>query len=384
MRLTTRITTSATGEVLEHEFYEYDGQVALACGATAGQQDIATSQTNSYTTLMNQASAEFGQASGVFNDLVSSFAPIVSAGPNQQGFSPAEVSAMNSQAITNNGQAYKNEKAAVGNAESTFGGGNSSDTSGGATVGENLSLAENAGNQTASDLNNITQQNYATGRQNYLAAAQNLSGATNVFSTANSAGSVATGSGEAAATSQNNIAAAANAPIDAAIGAVGAVAGAAVGAKCPAEGSLYLLPDGREVAVETLQVGELLEGIDGEPQLIEEIQRGVTPILRIETEDGFVARNSRVHAYALPAGGFVVALHALGKVILTAKGRSRVISVTHDGEGIVYNVITNGSHTYRADGIWALGVGEAERVVGMDAWNRAGDQLAVAAKKVSK
>lgn len=151
---------------------------------------------------------------------------------------------------------------------------------------------------------------------------------------------------------------------------------AAAGVACPAKGSLYLLPDGSEVPVETLRVGDLIAGIDDEPQMIEEIQVGVTPILRIETEDGFVARNSRTHAYALPAGGFVVAVHALGKTIRTAKGRSKVISVTSDGEAVAYNVITDGSHTYRADGIWSLGVGEAERAVDMDTWNRIGDQLA--------
>jgi hypothetical protein len=157
----------------------------------------------------------------------------------------------------------------------------------------------------------------------------------------------------------------------------GLSAGGAVGAAfCPAKGSLYLLPGGREVPVETLKVGDLIVGIDDDPQTIEEIQVGVTPILRIETEDGFVARNSRTHAYALPVGGFVVAIHALGKTILTAKGRSKVVSVTPDGEELAYNVITDGSHTYRADGIWALGVGEAERMVDMNTWNRVGDHLA--------
>lgn len=157
----------------------------------------------------------------------------------------------------------------------------------------------------------------------------------------------------------------------------GLAAGGAVGAAfCPAKGSLYLLPDGSEVPVESLRVGELIVGIDDEPQTIEEIQVGLTPILRVETEDGLVARNSRTHAYALPVGGFVVAIHALGKTILTAKGRSKVVSVTRDGEAMAYNVITNGSHTYRADGIWALGVGEAERMVDMETWNRVGNHLA--------
>lgn len=160
--------------------------------------------------------------------------------------------------------------------------------------------------------------------------------------------------------------------IDAGITAAGSVGGAF----CPAKGSMYLLPDGSEVPVETLQVGQLLAGIDSEDQCIEEIQVGITPLLRIETENGFVARNSRTHAYALPVGGFVVAIHALGKTIITAKGRSKVISVTPDGEDLAFNIITDGSHTYRADGIWALGVGEAERQVSMETWNRVGDQLA--------
>lgn len=162
--------------------------------------------------------------------------------------------------------------------------------------------------------------------------------------------------------------------IDSAISSAGGVAGAF----CPAKGSLYLLPDGSEVPVETLKAGDLIAGIDGEPQTVEEIQVGLTPILRVETENGFVAHNSRTHAYALPVGGFVVAIHALGRTILTAKGRGKVISVAPDGDRFAYNVITDGSHTYRADGIWSLGVGEAERVVDMETWNRVGDRLAAA------
>ena len=228
MKIYTKLVIDLnTNKVVEESSFEYEGPVALACGATPGQQQIAQSQTSGYNTLVNQAQSEFGNASGVFQDLVSSFAPIVAAGPNQQGFSPAEVSAMNSQAITNTGQAYRNEKAAVGNANSAVGGGNTGDTSGGATVGENLSLAENAGNQTASELNNITQQNYATGRQNYFNAASGLAGAPGVFGTANQAGQVATGAGEAAAGTQNQIASQNNSWVGAVTGALGNVAGIA-------------------------------------------------------------------------------------------------------------------------------------------------------------
>ena len=158
--------------------------------------------------------------------------------------------------------------------------------------------------------------------------------------------------------------------------AISAAGGAAGGAACPAEGSLYLMADGTELPVENLKVGERIAGIDDEAQEIEEIQSGVAQIVRVVTENGCVARNSLTHAYALPRGGFTVAAKALGKIILTALGASEIVSVDLDGVGRVFNVITNGSHTYRADGVWALGVGDAERHVKMNHWAKVGDRLA--------
>ena len=152
----------------------------------------------------------------------------------------------------------------------------------------------------------------------------------------------------------------------AALGQGASGATALIGA-CPAQGSLYLTPDG-ERKVEDLVVGGLLTGIDGESQTIEEIQSGWAPVLRVTTEDGHTVRNSRVHAYALPYGGFVVATKSLNKAIKTGDGDSKVISVQPDGIDIIFNVITDGSHTYRADGVWALGVGEAERYTSMEEW----------------
>jgi hypothetical protein len=162
------------------------------------------------------------------------------------------------------------------------------------------------------------------------------------------------------------------------ISSAGQVGSAAMTAFCPAKGSLYLMYDGSEKLVEDLVVGDMLAGIDGDPEVIEEIQSAISPVLRIQTEDGFTTRNSRVHAFALPIGGFVVAINSLNKTVLTAKGRGKVVAVEWDGEDTVYNVITDGSHTYRADGVWALGVGEAERQVSMEKWGEIGDNLAEA------
>jgi hypothetical protein len=77
----------------------------------------------------------------------------------------------------------------------------------------------------------------------------------------------------------------------------------------------------------------------------------------------------------LPKGGFTVAARSLGKTILTADGPSQVISVEPAGKAFVFNIITDGSHSYRADGIWALGVGDAERHIGMNEWAMIGDRM---------
>ncbi|MGD0443629.1 MAG: hypothetical protein ABSA39_06800 [Edaphobacter sp.] len=155
------------------------------------------------------------------------------------------------------------------------------------------------------------------------------------------------------------------------IAAGGQAAGGFFGG-CPIKGSLYLMEDGYEKPVEALQIGDLIQGIDGDPQTIEEIETGVAPCVRVTTDDGHIANNSATHAFALPKGGFVVATKSLGKTILTASGAAKVISVEPIGDLLVFNVITDGSHTYRSDGVWALGVGEAERHVDMEIWRRIG------------
>jgi len=156
---------------------------------------------------------------------------------------------------------------------------------------------------------------------------------------------------------------------------VGQAGAAVAGAYCPARGTFYLMADGTEKPVEQLKVGERLAGIDGESQVIEEIQSAESAILRVETESGFVLLCSRVHAFALPLGGFTVAASCMGKTIVTRDGRRRIVKVEPFGVDEVFNVITDGSHTYRADGLWSLGVGEAERQISMATWDQIGDSL---------
>ena len=160
------------------------------------------------------------------------------------------------------------------------------------------------------------------------------------------------------------------------INQVGQLGGNIAGAICPAEGSMYLMADGTEKPVEELKVGELIAGIDAEPQTIEEIQSAEIDIIQVITKNGYILRNSLIHAYALPKGGFTVAAKSLGKRILTATGPSKVVSVEPAGTAFVFNIITDGSHTYRADGVWGLGVGDGERQVGSNVWARINHKLA--------
>jgi len=208
--------------------YEYEGPVALACGAGSQQKQIGQAQQSFFNQLTQQATQVFGGASQVFQNLVNTFTPTIKAGPNQEGFSPAELSAMKSQAITNVGQGYKNVKAAVGNAQAAYGGGNVSLPTG-VNEATDLGAAINAADTQSSLLNNITQADYAAGRENYNNAVKGLEGATSVFNPAATMAGQATGAGEAAASTANQIAQQNNGWMSAVSGVLGSVAGAASG-----------------------------------------------------------------------------------------------------------------------------------------------------------
>ncbi len=202
------------------------------CGATSGQKDVANQQTSFFKTAQQQAGQVFGDSSTVFNDLMKSYAPIVAAGPGQEGFSAPELAARNASAIENTGRAYKNAAAAVNESIAATGGGNLAVT-GGADIGKQLSVANAGAAETSGELNQIQQENFATGRQNYLNAAQGLAGAPNVFGAANAATGEATGSGQAAEAGQNAVAEANSSPWKLAVGALSGVAGTALGGFMP-------------------------------------------------------------------------------------------------------------------------------------------------------
>lgn len=228
MRITEKLTISmSTGEVLEHVFYEYQGPVELACGATQQQQNVGNEQNTLFQNMVNQGTQIFGASSAIFNDLVSAFSPVVSAGPGQQGFSAGEESNLNSAAITNTATAYRNADQAVKENESAVGGGNTA-LPGGAQIGADTAVATAGAQQESSELNQINEANYAQGRANFFQAASDLAEAPNVFSPATSAESAATNSGAAASNTQNQIAQENDSWVQSVTGALGGIAGAAV------------------------------------------------------------------------------------------------------------------------------------------------------------
>jgi hypothetical protein len=196
------------------------------CGATSAQKNQQASTQAAYNTATQNAASIFSNSQNTFSDLMSSFAPTVAAGPSQNGFSGQTLSNLNSSAITQTGQEAKNAKVALGNADAATS--PTADLPSGGSIGGNLSIAENAGNQTASELSNIQQADEAQGNANYNNAVKGLAGATGVFDPANSATGAATNAGNTANTATNNVAQSAASPWQLAAGAVGSIAGAAL------------------------------------------------------------------------------------------------------------------------------------------------------------
>jgi len=226
MFITTRITWDLSGKVIEHEGYFYSGPISSLCGASSQQNQIEAQQQAYYQTLTQQAQQEFGQASKVFDDLYAAMSPIVAAGINQQGFSTGELQNLNSIAETSSGEAYSAAAQNVREQEAAAGGSNFVPS--GANEQINAEVAARGAGQTAGELNQIEQANYATGRSNYLAAAGDLSAATGTYSTSIGAANAATAGGNAAANTANQIAQENNSWVGAVTGALGGIAGSVV------------------------------------------------------------------------------------------------------------------------------------------------------------
>jgi hypothetical protein len=342
MRITTKITWNMiTGEVLEHQWYEYNGEVALCvrsieqgaaknakeAGATAaGYGSSAAADSAAVTPFLNQElKAKHGFDPNQINEMLTAAGAGTGAAQGaiegQANLEAARTRNASGFTKTLDEAARQRMKTAAGTSEGV--------------AAEDVMGAKQLNQAGAEGLTglygtNVGAQLKAMGQQNEDLNTQLNAGksgwAQNAMAAANTAANV-------------------------------------MSSVCPAKGSMYRMADGDRLPVDLLVVGDRIVGIDGEAQTILEIQVFEVPLLKVELADGRVLRNSYSHEFILPFGGFTVASHSIGKTIKTEDGASKVVSIRPDGVGFVYNVITDGSHTYSADGVWALGVGESKQKV---------------------
>ena len=225
MRITTRLVVDmATGQVLEHESYEYEGPVAICSGPSQEQKETYAKQSEFYDTLTSEYNTLFGENQNILNSLTTVYKPMFEAGPNQEGMSPAEKTTLTSQAIEGTAKTYQQAQQALGSQIASQNGGGEVLPSG-ANDQLKESLAASAAGNESSKLLDIENENFALGHQNWETAAQGLGEESQLINPEGQAGQ-ATGAGNAAATTANEITQADNSWE----GMVGGILGGAAGA----------------------------------------------------------------------------------------------------------------------------------------------------------
>lgn len=141
--------------------------------------------------------------------------------------------------------------------------------------------------------------------------------------------------------------------LNSAIGAAGTAASG--GLQCVCAGTPITLADGTQVAVEELCEGMRLMGIDGKSNvLLKIIKTPNAPCVVVALRDGGRLRCSASHTLALPAGGYVRAEDATGRLLDCVPSPGEVLGVARLGPKTVYQLLLSGSHTYLASNMWSL------------------------------
>ena len=174
MRIHTKIVFDIeTMRVIEDEYYEYDGPVALCKGASAGETSIANSQQNMYNTLSSDFGSTFKDQQNILSSLTKSLQTNLAGGPSQMGYSAGEMNALNAAAVNNGATATRNAQQAAGEAAAASGGGNSVLPSG-AAAANSAAIAQAGAQNTANALTQNTIAGYQQGTNNYNNAVTGL------------------------------------------------------------------------------------------------------------------------------------------------------------------------------------------------------------------
>lgn len=176
------------------------------CKASAAATQDVKDQQSFASTLRGQATTVFGADNKVFNDINAANDPIIKGGINQHGFNQDQLNDMNSSAVTNNANLYRRIAGATKAGSAGFGGGNTVSGAGNDVFSnKNMEVAQAAAAKTGTDLSQIKQADYATGRENFLAAENADIASTKSFDSAASMESGANVAGENADKAQANL-----------------------------------------------------------------------------------------------------------------------------------------------------------------------------------
>lgn len=137
--------------------------------------------------------------------------------------------------------------------------------------------------------------------------------------------------------------------------AAGGLMGNPAGMFCPARGSLILMANGTWCPIEQLHKGDLVAGIDGEPDALKE-----DPLMTIQkvVEVKTATREAKVsapHTFVRSKGGYSFALMSLGQDLDMWGSNERVLDV-HELQELTpcYALLLERSHGYNVQGFWSL------------------------------
>ncbi len=367
MKITTLITIDmATGQVLEHQSFEYDGPVAL-CGGSSHQNDSKVAAASSAgAEAQAQESAAYekqlqGQQSQQYNNLFGA------DGKSGTLSKMADPSSLNVTAPTgayalqysqDRGKlatSMANQRGSLANSMSNRGFGNGSPSGTYADSARQLALGQaSAEGNMYSD---YTNRSYADALSNFwnannIAAGQSATS----MAGANTAGS------NVSSTYDNLYGTAGQVYQTPGIGssimgAIGTIGGAAVSKAtlCPMVGSLITMADGSFMPVEELKEGDEVLGFNSEVSTL--TSDPVMDDLRcvgVSFNDNHAARVSFNSPFLIVGGGSVQAADSYGLPIVTDSVSSQVTFINDLGVQTIVHLPLDGSHTYYADGVLHL------------------------------
>ena len=335
-----------TGEVLEHDSFEYSGPVELCKGdQTAKASEIAQAQFQQQ--LMGIFQQQYGKQSEVLDFLKGKLQPMID---HPTGYSDSAKAAMRAQAVDNISQQYDNAQKAIQGMQFVRGG---RDLPSGVDAMQIGGLKVAQAQDTAGALNTITLNDENLKESNYWNAMNVLSG--NVASQFNPLGYA--GATNSAADATANLSQAFTASNQSQLlGALGGIAGgvgAALG--CPVDGSLILMADSTWKLAEEIRKGDLIMGADREA---DEVADDPAPSLQFcvnVVTASHAAPVSVSHTFMRAAGGYAFAETCKSDTLWTTSGSESVQEVKPLPEQMTVRYITTKrSHGYCVNGLWSL------------------------------